>query len=232
MQTLEEAKQLIQSNTQRAQLKMKARYDQSARPIKYMIGQRMWVYTPKHRKGLSNKLLHNYHGPFRIVAKLSPVHFKLRTLENKPVSAPVHANRLKPYFDPKDRPIKAPQEDPPMANEPYLRDDDLPADSFPLPESHAPATFPSCSHPTDAAATKVPTSTANNGNTIYDAERFVRRRVHRGKPEYLIKWRGYAKRYNTWEPPDHILDERLWDDYYHRYPEHRPPPPPTLGEEH
>ena len=135
----------------------------------------------------------------------------MRTLENKPVSAPVHANRLKPYFDPKDRPIEAPQEDPPMANEPYLRDDDLPADSFPSPESHAPATFPSCSHPTDAAATKVPTSTANNGNTIYDAERIVR--------------------YNTWEPPDHILDERLWDDYYHRYPEHRPPPP-TLGEEH
>ena len=33
VQTLEEAKQLIQSNTQRAQLKMKARYDQSARPI-------------------------------------------------------------------------------------------------------------------------------------------------------------------------------------------------------
>ena len=166
VQTLEEAKQLIQSNTQRAQLKMKARYDQSARPIQFMIGQRVWVYTPKHRKGLSKKLLHNYHGPFRIVAKLSP------------------------------------------------------------------ATFPSCSHPTHAAAAKVPTSTANNGNKIYDAERIVRRRVHRGKPEYLIKWRGYAKRYNTWEPPDHILDERLWDDYYHRYPEHRTPPPPTLGEEH
>ena len=135
VQTLEETKQLIQSNTQRAQLKMKARYDQSASPIQYMIGQRMWVYTPKHRKELSKKLLHNYHGPFRIVAKLSPVHFKLRTLENKPVSAPVHANRLKPYFEPKDRPIEAPQEDPPMANEPYLRDDDLPADSFPSPVS-------------------------------------------------------------------------------------------------
>ena len=137
---------------------------------------------------------------------------------------------MKPYFDPEDRPIEAPQEDPPMANEPYLRDDDLPADSFPSPEYHAPATFPSCSHPTAAAATKVPTSTADNGNKIYDAERIVRRRVHRGKPEYLIKWRVYAKRSNTWEPPDHILDERLWDDYYHRYPEHRPLP--TLGEEH
>ena len=99
--TLEEAQQLIQSNTQRAQLKMKARYDQSARPVPYTVGQRVWVYTPKHRKGLSKKLLHNFHGPYRIVEKLSPVHFKLRTLENKPVNTPVHANRLKPYFDPK-----------------------------------------------------------------------------------------------------------------------------------
>ena len=56
VQTLEEAKQLIQSNTQRAQLKMKTRYEQSARPIQYMIGQKVWVYTPKHRKGLSTQL--------------------------------------------------------------------------------------------------------------------------------------------------------------------------------
>ena len=90
--TLEEAQQLIQSNTQRAQLKMKARYDQLARPVPYTIGQRVWVYTPKHRKGLLKKLLHNFHGPYRIVEKLSPVHFKLRTLENKSVNTPVHAN--------------------------------------------------------------------------------------------------------------------------------------------
>ena len=32
---------------------------------------------------------------------------------------------------------------------------------------------------------------------IYDAEQIVRRRVYRRKPEYLIKWRGYSKRYNT-----------------------------------
>ena len=116
---------------------------------------------------------------------------------------------MKPYFDPQDRPIEAPQEDTPMANEPYLRDDNLPADSFPSPESHVPANFPSCSHPIDAAATNVPTSTANSGNPIYDAQRIVRRGVHHGKPEYLLKWRGYAKRYNTWEPPDHILHEHL-----------------------
>ena len=217
MKTLEEAQQLIQSNTQRAQLKMKARYDQSARSVPHTIGQRVWVYTPKHRKVLSKKLLHNYHGLYHIVGKLSPVHFKLRTLENKPVNAPVHANRLKPYFDPKDCPIVAPQEDPPMGNEPYLNDNDLPADSFPSLASHA---LPPSSHPNNVAATEVTTSTAENADQIYDAEQIVW--VRHGKPEYLIKWCGYAKCYNTWEPPDHILDECLWTDFYHRYPEHCP----------
>ncbi len=48
--TLEEARQLIASNTQRAQLRMKAQYDNIARPVTFSIGQRVWVYTPKRVK--------------------------------------------------------------------------------------------------------------------------------------------------------------------------------------
>ena len=69
--TLEEARQLIASNTQRSQLKMKARHDLSAHPIPYTVRHRVWVYTPKRRKGLSTKLLHNCHGPYSILEKLS-----------------------------------------------------------------------------------------------------------------------------------------------------------------
>ncbi|XP_028403387.1 uncharacterized protein LOC114526084 [Dendronephthya gigantea] len=191
--TLEEVKQLIQSNTQRAQLKMKARYDQSARQPPYTIGQRVFL----HQK-------------------------TLRTLENKLVHAPVHANRLKPYFDPKDRPIEAPQEDPDMDSEPYLHDHDIPADSFPSCVSHVSTNCPPLSHSNDAPATGVTTSAQENVNHIYDAEQIVGHRVRHGKPEYRIKWRGYGKRHNTWEPPDHILDQRLWTDFYARHPEHRP----------
>ena len=57
--TLDEARQLIASNTHRSQLKMKARHDLSAHPIPYTVGHRVWVYTPKRRRGLSTKLLHN-----------------------------------------------------------------------------------------------------------------------------------------------------------------------------
>ena len=130
---LEQAQSIIKSNTELAQQKMKAYYDLKATPVSYDIGSRVWVYTPKTRKGLSKKLQHNYHGPYRIVAKLSPVHFKLRTVDNRPLSVAVHANRLKPYYDPADRPIEPPLPDPPP---PELSESDLPSDSFTT--SHVP----------------------------------------------------------------------------------------------
>ena len=124
---LENAQRIIASNTQLAQQQMKAQYDKTSASVPYNVGSRVWVYTPKARKGLSKKLTHNYHGPYRIVAKLSPVHFKLQTLDNRAVSVPVHANRMKPYIDPDDRPIDPPVEAP---STPDLADGDLPEDSF------------------------------------------------------------------------------------------------------
>ena len=135
VQNLENAQSIIKSNTELAQQKMKTYYDLKATPVLYDIGSRVWVYTPKNRQGLSKKLQHNYHGPYRIVAKLSPVHFKLRTLDNRPLSVPVHANRLKPYHDPADRPIEPPATDPSL---PDLSDPDLPPDSF-APEPTLPS---------------------------------------------------------------------------------------------
>ena len=94
VQKLEDAQNIILSSTQLAQQRMKEQHDKRSRCVPYEVGQSVWVYTPKQRKGLSKKLLHNYHGPYRIVSKLSPVHFKLRTLDNRVVSIPAHANRL------------------------------------------------------------------------------------------------------------------------------------------
>ena len=127
VQNLEDAQRIIQSNTQLAQQRMKDQYDKTAAPVPFEIGTKVWVYTPKSRKGLSKKLTHNYHGPYRIVSKLSPVHFRLRTLDNRPVSVPVHANRMKLYCDPSDRPLEPPDVE---QSSPDLAESDLPADSF------------------------------------------------------------------------------------------------------
>ena len=125
---LEESRKLIASNTLLAQQRMKQQYDKHATPVPLDVGSKVWVHTPKNRKGLSKKLAHNFHGPYRVFVKSSPVHFKLRTMDNRPVTVPVHANRMKPYYDPSDCPISSPSLD---HTTPELSDSDLPPDSFP-----------------------------------------------------------------------------------------------------
>ena len=44
------------------------------------------------------------------------------------VTNTVHANRMKPYHDPQDRPILPPENDDPDAR--YLQDSEIPPDSF------------------------------------------------------------------------------------------------------
>ena len=83
VQKVELAQNLASENLQRAQQKMKDYYDQKTKEPVFEVGQRVWVYTPRTRKGLSKKLMHNWLGPYRIVEKLSPVHFKLRTIAKK-----------------------------------------------------------------------------------------------------------------------------------------------------
>lgn len=46
---------------------------------------------------------------------------------------------------------------------------------------------------------------------VYAAERIMKKRVRAGKVEYLVKWKGWSTRHNTWEPEENILDERLID---------------------
>ena len=83
VENVELAQNLARENIQRPQQKMKDYYDQKTKQPVFEVGQRFWVYTPRTRKGLFKKLTHNWLGPYRIVEKLSPVHFKLRTIANK-----------------------------------------------------------------------------------------------------------------------------------------------------
>ena len=92
VEKVEMAQNLARENLQRSQQKMKDYYDRNVREPVFEVGQRVWVYTPRSKKGLSKKLLHNWLGPFRIVEKSSPVHFRLRTDTNKKVTFAVHAN--------------------------------------------------------------------------------------------------------------------------------------------
>ena len=107
---------------------MKHLYDGTAKDPDFQIGLQVWLYTPRRRKGLSPKLMHNWHGPFRFISKLSEGHLCLRTLDNNLVTTAVHANHMKLYHDPNDRPILLPDVD--NVDDQYLKNSDLPPESF------------------------------------------------------------------------------------------------------
>ncbi|XP_062404467.1 chromobox protein homolog 6a [Sardina pilchardus] len=47
------------------------------------------------------------------------------------------------------------------------------------------------------------------GDRVFAAEAILKRRVRKGSIEYLVKWKGWALKYSTWEPEENILDDRL-----------------------
>ncbi|XP_048054093.1 chromobox protein homolog 8b [Megalobrama amblycephala] len=48
------------------------------------------------------------------------------------------------------------------------------------------------------------------GERVFAAESIIKRRIRRGRMEYLVKWKGWSAKYSTWEPEENILDSRLF----------------------
>ena len=140
---LARAQELARAKIQRAQQRMKLHYDQHSSFPAYELGLKVWIYTPKTKKALSKKLRHNWHGPMRIYKKMSPVTYKVKLPNNSRIATTIHVNRIKPYYDPDERPISPPAKDDPSA--PYLHENELPDDSFESPADSAlsPPTVPS-----------------------------------------------------------------------------------------
>lgn len=54
------------------------------------------------------------------------------------------------------------------------------------------------------------------GDQVFAAEALTRKRVKGGKTEYLVKWKGWSAKHNSWEPEENILDPRLIQQYNRR----------------
>lgn len=54
------------------------------------------------------------------------------------------------------------------------------------------------------------------GKRVFAADCIVKKRVRGNKTQYLIKWKGWAPKYNTWEPEENILDSRLIKEFLER----------------
>jgi hypothetical protein len=101
---LERAWSLARENILRAQQRQIANYRNTGSNREFQIGQQVWIYTPKVRKGTVRKFAKNWFGPYRIIEKLSNINYRVRSNGNQIVEQVVHIARMKPYFDPKDRP--------------------------------------------------------------------------------------------------------------------------------
>nr|XP_019957315.1 PREDICTED: chromobox protein homolog 8-like [Paralichthys olivaceus] len=73
------------------------------------------------------------------------------------------------------------------------------------------------------------------GESVFAAESIIKRRIRRGRWEYLVKWKGWSQKHSTWEPEENILDERLFAAFDERErerelfgPKKRGPKPETF----
>ncbi|XP_071946340.1 uncharacterized protein [Antedon mediterranea] len=44
---------------------------------------------------------------------------------------------------------------------------------------------------------------------VFAAEAILQKRFRKGNAEFLVKWKGWSNKHNTWEPENNILDDRL-----------------------
>ena len=171
-----------------------------------------------HNVASRSPIQENWHGPYRIVEQLSPVHYRLRTCSNRPVTTTVHANRMKTFYDPTDRPIDPPAND--ILDELYLGLEDIPTDSFDLSTDTQPnleqdtADEEQTLDPAQNNVDPTPGQPEIDNQTIFNAEKILRHRVRNGQTQYLVKWAGYPASEATWEPPEHLFDPRLLVDYH------------------
>lgn len=94
-------RQDVQNIISREQKRQKARFDRLHRPVDYQEDQQVMVWTPVKKKGRSTKLLHRWHGPYRIVRKLSELNYEVQiSPRGKRIGYidTIHVSRLKPYY--------------------------------------------------------------------------------------------------------------------------------------
>ncbi|XP_069124184.1 chromobox protein homolog 7-like [Argopecten irradians] len=54
------------------------------------------------------------------------------------------------------------------------------------------------------------------GDRVFKADYIKKKRLRKGKSQYLVKWKGYSSKECTWEPEENILDPLLIKEYIER----------------
>jgi hypothetical protein len=106
---LKKAYDLVCYNGDLNKQKQIERYNDRRESVEYEIGMKIWLYVPQKKKGLAKKLLKPWKGPFKVIAKKSPVTYEIQDLVNKKLRQIVHVDRMKPYVKPDIMPEEEPR---------------------------------------------------------------------------------------------------------------------------
>ena len=102
------AGQLATECTQQTQQRMKLYYDQHTKDHPFRVGRKVWINNPATKPALSKKLCSLWHGPFLLIEKITPVSFKVDSLQGKLQKDSILVNRMKQYFTYDEPPIDPP----------------------------------------------------------------------------------------------------------------------------
>lgn len=161
--------------------------------LNYNEGDRVYLFVPDKKVGKSNKLRHRWHGPFEVLERLSAVNYRIQLIArgtngkasySKQKIFIVNVRRLKPATEPNIISQRAAE-----ANK-YI--DDI------LFDYHE-------------QAQRVQDRSLVEGDSAnqYEVERIVDKRKSSSRPggiEYLVKWKDYSTRFNSWEPSSNLGD--------------------------
>ena len=77
----------------------KLQYDESRREAEFSENDLVLVYKPTRKVGRSEKLLHRWHGPYRVIKRITPLNYEVKLINGRK-SDIVHVVRIKAYKDP------------------------------------------------------------------------------------------------------------------------------------
>ena len=96
LKTLQAAYKKLNKHKQDYRDKYKVHYDKTHKHASFGLGSYVMLYTPRTKVGFSTKFLPTWEGPFKVVAHITPVNYRIQSMNGKKTQV-VHVQRLKQY---------------------------------------------------------------------------------------------------------------------------------------
>lgn len=190
---LEIIKKVTNENLDKYQEKYTSYHNKKSEDPEFTLGQQVWLHKTHVPQGQCKKFQDKYVGPYYIT-DIGPNHsYKIKDGKtHKQMKSFVHANRLKTYNDPEQRPE-------------HLQEDEVQKQPLiPNQEEEQPQTTDQTQQQqqlVDQERAQQNTDTTET-HEYGIVDKLLRCSKYRGRKLYQIKWKNHRK--TTWEPEENI----------------------------